>query len=153
MPYKTYGHEQFEGKLPDGKSFTFYCHSQGTRYGFRHVCTAYVLDLPPVKVSCAYYNRTWESFRYESAIRKAISKLPASIRQDLTAQLIDARIRKEKEETAAFLEKFEHAAKLASPGLKKAIIDGLPGGMIQTEEQAKTALAIMQMGNLIAGKE
>lgn len=57
--------------------------SQGTQYGFRHVCSAItfeiykdktIIDLPGINVRCCYYNRTWEFWRFQSVLLKAARK-------------------------------------------------------------------------------
>lgn len=45
----------------------------------------------PVEGRARWYNRTWESFRYESATARAIAKLPARYREQARAELITAR--------------------------------------------------------------
>jgi hypothetical protein len=46
------------------------CKRQNTNYGFRHVATLFKNDHELKTVKCRYYNRTWESFEYESVIHK-----------------------------------------------------------------------------------
>lgn len=50
------------------------CESEKTRYGFRHLATLYCLGQYPVKAKCCYYNRTWESFEFESVIGGVFEK-------------------------------------------------------------------------------
>ena len=86
MSYKKYAFETFYFTSKNGQEYSFRCFSQNTRYGFRHVCE--VMDefvRPVVKVSCPYYNRTWERFRYESALLKAARGIPQEHAEEVRA--------------------------------------------------------------------
>jgi hypothetical protein len=48
------------------------CNWQNTRYGFRHVATLHKNGYEIAKAKCCYYNRTWESYEYESVLLKVI---------------------------------------------------------------------------------
>ena len=56
--------------------FEFVCASEGTRYGFRHLCTVFDANGYEVK-KCkrCYYNRTWERFTFESVLNDACRAL------------------------------------------------------------------------------
>lgn len=95
MAYSLYGREVFRATV-NGTDYTFTCYSQGTQYGFRHICcegfsdttvARYVAD--DIIAKACYYNRTWESFKYETVLRKAIEKQPTADREQLKAILID----------------------------------------------------------------
>ena len=49
------------------------CGSQNTRYGFRHLA---VLRAPGLhaEAKVCYYNRTWESYRYQSVLAQVLRK-------------------------------------------------------------------------------
>lgn len=52
----------------DGSKFDFSCDSIGTRSGFAHIVTLYKDNN---EISCGranYINRTWESYRYQTAM-------------------------------------------------------------------------------------
>ena len=71
--------------------------SQSTKYGFRHVCTDLkitdlqakrsLVDLCNTNIEYRYYNRTWESWRFQSVLLKAVSIL-----QPETYQFIEEKI-------------------------------------------------------------
>lgn len=50
------------------------CDSVGTRYGFRHDARLFVNGYEVEKAKVCYYNRTWESFEFDSVIRKLIDQ-------------------------------------------------------------------------------
>ena len=52
--------------------YTFVCESRNTRSGFAHDCTLYEDCSEIAKVSCHYLNRTWESYRYQTVMYKAV---------------------------------------------------------------------------------
>jgi hypothetical protein len=50
------------------------CNSVNTRHGFRHDAKLYVNNELHTKAKACYYNRTWESFEYESVIINLLNK-------------------------------------------------------------------------------
>lgn len=71
----------------------FECTSEGTRYGFRHLCILIYYDLNDEIIDgsahdkCCYHNRTWESYQYRTVMRstvmRAIDERKQSIRADI----------------------------------------------------------------------
>lgn len=71
----------------------FDCTSEGTRYGFRHLCVLIYYDLNDDTIDggahdkCCYHNRTWESYPYRTVMRttvmRAIDERKQSIRADI----------------------------------------------------------------------
>lgn len=58
--------------LIDGSKFDFACDSVGTRSGFAHVVTLYKDNHEISRARVNYLNRTWEVYRYQSAMRSAV---------------------------------------------------------------------------------
>lgn len=57
----------------NGVKFTFICESWRTRTSWGHEVTLYKNDTFKVgRVKIRYYNRTWESYLYQSAIKNVI---------------------------------------------------------------------------------
>lgn len=56
----------------DGKEFEFYCNSRSTRNGFAHDVEMFKDGNFKAKNTCHYLNRTWECWRYQTAICGAI---------------------------------------------------------------------------------
>jgi hypothetical protein len=54
------------------KKYNVVCDWQNTRYGFRHIAVLHKNGFEIARAKCCYYNRTWESFEYESVIKKII---------------------------------------------------------------------------------
>lgn len=46
------------------------CESQNTRYGFRHIANLLRDGYEIGSAKCCYYNRTWESFEYQSVLEQ-----------------------------------------------------------------------------------
>lgn len=88
MSYKTYDRTFFDASMADGTDYVFICTTQNTRYGFRHLCHHDGLQVAKV----CYYNRTWERFRYETVLRKAIENMPKCHQQELKSILIDGHV-------------------------------------------------------------
>lgn len=55
------------------KVYNVVCNWQNTRYGFRHVATLHKNGFQIAKAKCCYYNRTWESYQYESVLLKIVN--------------------------------------------------------------------------------
>lgn len=141
MAYKKYGFESLELA-----GITFDCYVQNTRYGFRHVCTACTGDYP--HASCAYYNRTWERFKFESVIRKTAEKLPQEDRDRVRAAIEDhAEEGRRRAEASAesFAAEFDKL-----PESMKEHIRALPP--IDTVEELEARTSIVKMYNIITGE-
>lgn len=54
--------------------YSLNCYFERTRYGFRHVVELLRNQCFAAKDKCCYYNRTWESYDYQSAIHKVLHK-------------------------------------------------------------------------------
>jgi hypothetical protein len=50
------------------------CDSVGTRYGFRHDARLFVNGNETEKAKICYYNRTWESFEFQTVVLKLLEK-------------------------------------------------------------------------------
>ena len=57
----------------NGVKFTLVCESWCTRYSWGHEVTLYKNDFAKIgRAKIRYYNRTWESYQYQSAIKAVI---------------------------------------------------------------------------------
>ena len=57
----------------NGVKFTLVCESWCTRYSWGHEVTLYKNDFAKIgRSKIRYYNRTWESYQYQSAIKAVI---------------------------------------------------------------------------------
>ena len=114
MAYKLRNREVFRAEV-NGKNYTFTCYTQDTSYGFRHICCEgfsntdvcrYVAG--DIVAKATYYNRTWESFRYETVLRKAIEQQPKEDREQLHAILIEKKAQDEHERCEREFKAFEN---------------------------------------------
>lgn len=65
----------------NGVKFTLVCESWRTRYSWGHEVTLYKNDTLKVgRVKIRYYNRTWECYQYQSAIKSVIYNAIAQIK-------------------------------------------------------------------------
>lgn len=53
---------------------TAVCESEKTRYGFRHVAHLLRDGYEIGDAKCCYYNRTWESFQFQSVLERLLEK-------------------------------------------------------------------------------
>lgn len=63
---KKYGQEIFTSN-----DITYICYITDRRDGFTHNCKIMHKGRIINTVKCYYYNRTWESYRFESVLKKA----------------------------------------------------------------------------------
>ena len=59
------------------------CYSQGTSYGFRHVATLLKNSYETAQAKSCYYNRTWESYEYESVLNKLADNQKQPLKDEL----------------------------------------------------------------------
>ena len=65
----------------NGVKFTLVCESWRTRNSWGHEVTLYKNDTLKVgRVKIRYYNRTWESYQYQTAIKSVIYEAIAKIK-------------------------------------------------------------------------
>ena len=65
----------------NGVKFTFVCESWSTRNSWGHEVTLYKNDYAKIgREKIRYYNRTWESYQYQSAIKSVIYDTIAQIK-------------------------------------------------------------------------
>ena len=157
MAYSLYGRQVFRAEV-DGQEFIFTCYGQGTSYGFRHICTLgyndttvarYVRD--DIIAKACYYNRTWESFKYETVLIKGIENLNESkeVKEKLHKILIEKTAEDEREKCEQQVKAFENLWNGLNDKNKDHIRNGLGDNLIQSEEQAKTVMGVMALMNLM----
>ena len=110
-------------------NFSAYCAVYDNRSGFVHECrlepkSAIKLKngsfLTATTAKCQYYNRTWESYEFESVINKAIGKLPAALRQEARAEF-QAYADRESEKMEAKFKAFQDAFASLTDSQKKSL--------------------------------
>lgn len=146
MATKWYDKQTFSANV-NGIVYNFYAHTTDTRNGFCHTIQTYRdLSYYGTDTKVSYYNRTWESFTYETALKRAIEKCPKTDQKALTDILIHKKVQEEHEKCDAFLKKFEGEYNKLSPK-NKEILKNSP--TIQSEEQARGVLGVMTMMNIL----
>lgn len=58
--------------LINGKEVTFNCKAKKTKNGFAHECEMHVNGNWYSKVKVNYYNRTWEAYQFQTAMKNAV---------------------------------------------------------------------------------
>ena len=153
MAYALYGRQVFRAEV-NGEQFTFTCYGQGTSYGFRHICclgysdttvARYVKD--DIIAKACYYNRTYESFKYETVLRKAINNLDVTdeVKKQLRAIIIDKTAQEEHERCEAQVKAFETLWNGLSDENKEHIRNGVGENGLQSEEQANMVMGVMKL--------
>ena len=64
-------HKQF---TINGKEFILYCDGWETSRAWGHKCELKMNDWHLATVKIRYYNRTWESYRFQSVMHKAVEQ-------------------------------------------------------------------------------
>lgn len=141
MATKKYNHEYFTATV-GGKEIEFHCWTTDNPNGFCHYCSTWEYG----NSRCVYINRTWERFRYESVLSRAIDKFPKAEREELREQLIERKAKKEHEEAEAFLGRFEKLYNGLNEENKKRMAD-FP--TIQSESDARAAMGVMGIMTLM----
>lgn len=142
---KHYNTEEFSCKI-GGVTYTFTAYTTNTKSGFCHTVISNDMNVSPVKVS--YSNRTWESFRYETVLRRMIKKYPQAMREEMTRQLIDGEAAKEEEKANALFDSFKRLHDGLSDENKKRL-QNLPP--MQSEGDARAVMGLMGLMTLMQG--
>lgn len=142
MATKRYNSKTFEFTV-NGEVIRFYCDTTDTKNGFCHhvFVDGGGKDYEHTRVS--YFNRTWEAFEYESALKSAAAKFRKSLREPLRLE-IQAISLNEHEKAEKFIQAFQANFALLSTEQKKFVRDHTPE--ITNKDQAKmvnTAVAMM----------
>ena len=144
MATRCYSQRLFTATI-NGTDYTFGCHTTDTRNGFCHTCYDYESDRTS-KVS--YYNRTWESFEYETVLRRAIEKYPKAIREQLHAILIEHKRQEEHEQCEAQVQRFKELHDGLTDKQKELLAQTPP---MQSEEDMHRMMGIMGIMNIFNG--
>ena len=137
---KKYNCKDFAARVGD-RYVRFACYTTSTRAGFCHTVVSLDYDTTDTKVT--YYNRTWERFDYETALKRAIDKLPKDVRETVRRQIIDGEAAAEHEKAEAMFGAFErlhnglsdeNKARLASSGIE-----------IHNEGDARAVMGLMAL--------
>jgi len=132
---RVYNEEVFTANI-NGEVINFYAHTTSTRNGFCHT-----IECNGVNTKVSYCNRTWERFRYETALYRAIDKFPKSMREELTAQLIEKKAKADEERCNAFVKAFSNLHSSLSDENKKRLANS--GIEINSEEDANAVMGLM----------
>ena len=54
--------------------YTVLCDNKDTKNGFKHVATIFKNGIEQDNTKICYLNRTWESFEYESILKKIVNQ-------------------------------------------------------------------------------
>lgn len=58
----------------DNTRYNFYCRTEDTRHGFKHVCELFIDGYLWNSAVCYYLNRTWERWAYQTVCLEAVNK-------------------------------------------------------------------------------
>ena len=143
---KQYDVRYFSAKV-NGEEITFRCYTTDTRCGFCHtaICNTWGINTTPTKVS--YYNRTWERFEYETALKRAIEKLPKEIRQQVYDQIIDGKAAEEEKKAEEQFEAFKSLHDSLSPENKERLANS--GIEMHSEADVKGVMGLMALMSLM----
>lgn len=142
MATKIYNRKTFVFTV-NGEKIYFYCSTTDTQNGFCHHVYTVGGGKENEHSRVSYYNRTWESFEYETALFHAVDKFPKSMRVPLRLE-IQAVAKNEHEKATAFYAAFRANFAALSTEQKKLVQEHT--SEITNMNQAKmvnTAVAMM----------
>lgn len=128
----------------DTESLRIICNTYNTRNGYAHEVSVYGAGSEVWEAKKNYQGRTWESFEYESVIRKVAQKLPKQYESELL-KYCDDREEKERIECEKWSKNF---AKLHN-GLTDSQKQTLSNVTLHNESEARAVMGIMACMNLM----
>ena len=141
MATKIYNRTNFDFTV-NGEKISFFCNTTNTKNGFCHHVFAFGGGKDYEHSRVSYYNRTWESFEYETALYHAIEKFSKSLREPLRLE-VEAVALDEHKKAERFIKAFEANFAALSDEQKKFVRDHTPE--ITNKDQAKTVNAAVAM--------
>ena len=145
MATRCYSQKVFTATI-DGKDYTFGCHTTDTRNGFCHTCYDYAHDKTS-KVS--YINRTWERFKYETVLRRAIEKCPKRLQQPLTDILINKKSQEIHEQCERDVQRFKELHDGLTDKQKQLLAEQPPMQSQEDVDRTMGIMAVMNMFNML----
>ena len=147
MATKRRNQENFYATV-NGTEYVFLCYTTDTRSGFCHTVQIMKgIEFPYKDTKVSYCNRTWESFRYETALSRAIEKCPKADQGQLRAIIIERTAKEEHERCEAFFGAFKAGWDMLTDENKAKVANTV--GMIENEAQANAALGLVQLTALM----
>lgn len=141
MATKRYNNKTFVFTV-NGEEIRFYCDTTNTQNGFCHHVFALGGGKDYEHSRMSYYNRTWETFEYETVLYHAIEKFPKSMREPLRLE-VEAVALDEHKKAERFIKAFEANFAALSDEQKKFVREHTPE--ITNKDQAKTVNAAVAM--------
>lgn len=146
---REYNKETFSVFVPElNDELYFHCWTTDQWDGFCHHCYCGALEETsrPATTRVKYYNRTWESFRYESVLRRTIDKFPKRLQTFLREQLIERKSKAEHEKAEQEVEQFARLHEGLTDKQKELLAQAPP---MQSEQDVKSMMSIMGMMNVL----
>ena len=144
MARKKYCRENFTAVV-NGVEIRFSAWTTDTYSGFCETVSCDTHDITDTKVS--WCGRSWQRFDYETALRKAIEKLPKELRKGAYRQLIDKKSAEEEEKAEAMVNRFQKIYNDCSPRQKEMLANS--NIHMKSEEDVKSVEALMLLGQLM----
>jgi hypothetical protein len=144
---RAYNKRKFQTVVND-TPIVFYCETHDTRMGFCHVVDCPDLEQlssKPSTTRVSYYNRTWERFDYETALRQAIAKFPKAMQPDLK-EFIECIARGEQAKCEREFEAFKRLHDGLTDKQKEILAKSAP---LQSERDVQVTMGVMGMMNVI----
>lgn len=141
---KVYNQSRFEANV-NGELVIFKAWSTDTRMGYCETVRCITHNMSDSKVS--WCGRDWQRFDYESALKKAIAKLPKDLQGEVYAQLIDRKAKAESEKAEAMFQNFKKIHDACSPRQKEMLANS--NIVMNSEKDVKAVEGLMLMGQLL----
>lgn len=141
MATKRYNSKTFKFTV-NGETIRFCCDTTYTKNGFCHHVFADGGGKDYEHTRVSYFNRTWESFEYETALKSAVAKFRKVFRAPLLLELQVISL-SEREKAEKFVQAFKANFAALSDEQKKSVRDHTPE--ITNKDQAKTVNTAVAM--------
>lgn len=143
MATKWYNEQTFSASV-NGREYSFYCHTTSTRNGRCNTVSTLADGKWLSDTKVPYFNYLYESFDYETALKRAIKKCKAEDREKLNEIIIEKKRQEEHEKAENFFNAFKSEYDKLSDK-NKEILKNSPE--ITSDEQAEGVLGVMKMMN------
>ena len=145
---KQYDTRYFTAKV-NGKEVEFRCYTTETRNGFCHTAHYAGWDYRINDTKEGYCGRTWERFRYETVLKRAIKKLPTEIQQEVYDQIIDGKAAEEEKKAEEQFQAFKDLHSSLSDENKERLANS--GIEMHSENDVRGVMGLMALMKIMEG--
>lgn len=129
----------------NGEDIIFHCWTTDTRMGMCETAHCTTHGITDSKYS--WCNRPWQRFDYETALRRAIDKLPKELQQGAREQIIEGKAAEEEKAANEMVKSFQKVYDDCSPRQKEMLANS--GIHMESKEDVERVKGLMLLGQLM----